>query len=111
MGERLREDGGADTLPPLAERYARPLGQTRDELMAAIQAARGHLTELAASLGLDVGPRVRASRLLDGGAENATLTATQIDPEQPARTQQMLAAGMAVALLALFQLNTWMLRY
>ena len=77
-----------------AERHAVPLGRAQDDLLQAVQAARVHLVDLATSLGLDSGPRVRASRLLDHDG-SATFTATQLEVPQRGGAQALLAAGIA----------------
>lgn len=94
--------GAADTpeaLHGVAVRFGPVLGLGREALTEAVQAARGLLAELAASLGLDAGPKVRASRLLQAApaavAEPPELAATVREAPPAARAQQLLAAGLA----------------
>ncbi|MBQ0932910.1 protein kinase domain-containing protein [Ideonella alba] len=87
---------GADPQPAWAEHFGLPLGQSQEAMLQAVSAARAMLADLASSLGLDSGPRVRASRLLAPPTAPAEeFTATVAEAPVSAAVQQLLAAGIA----------------
>lgn len=97
---RLLEEGAddKDPLPGWIERFGPALGQGPEAMTQAVSAARGLLVDLAGSLGLDSGPRVRASRLLSAPTVDEArteYTATVVDAPASPAVQQLLAAGLA----------------
>jgi eukaryotic-like serine/threonine-protein kinase len=87
-----------DPQPAWAERFGPALGQGVEAMLQSVSSARTMLADLAVSLGLDGGPRVRASRLLSqptGTDPAAEFTATVVDAPASPAVQQLLAAGIA----------------
>lgn len=96
--QRLMEEGAdqQDPQPAWAERFGPTLGQGADAMLQSVQSARTMLADLAGSLGLDAGPRVKASRLLSEPPPNELeYTATVVDVPASPVVQQQLAAGIA----------------